>query len=191
MNIASVNYHFGDKEQLYLESIKRAHACADGFTDTDNPVPEMPAALPPEQKLRAFIGVMAGRMLTPARTSAVQLLMREMANPSPAAATVILQYIRPKAFLLRDILTEMFPTADPRHVLMVGHSVIGQILFYRQNRPVVELIFGKDRIDALDVTLVTEHVTRFTLAALGYAPPLREHSGLNNQSAEANRPPAP
>jgi hypothetical protein len=55
---------------------------------------------------------------------------------------------------------------------MTGFSVIAQCLFYRQNRPVAELIFGKAAIDALEVDAVTEHVVRFTLAALGQAEPL-------------------
>jgi len=26
-NIAAINYHFGDKERLYVETVKNAHAC--------------------------------------------------------------------------------------------------------------------------------------------------------------------
>ena len=49
---------------------------------------------------------------------------------------------------------------------------VSQILFYRQNRRVAELIFGKEAVAALGVEAVTEHVTRFTFAALGLAPPI-------------------
>ena len=80
---------------------------------------------------------------------------------------MILKYIRPKAHLLRDIIAELLPEIGHRRLLLVLFSVMGQILFYRQNRPVVELIFGKDAVDALDVEMVIDHVTRFTLGALG------------------------
>lgn len=165
-NIAAINYYFGDKERLYVESLKRAHACADGNT-LGEPVFEWPPGTPPVQKLRDFIREMASRMHAPARPSAMRLLMREMAHPSPAAQQVVIEYIRPKAFALRSILQELLPGHDPHKLLMIGFSVMGQILFYRQNRPVVELIFGKDAVDALGVGMVIDHVTRFTLAALG------------------------
>src|SRR5207253_3218958 len=132
--------------------------------------PAWPADLPPVEKLRQFIRFMLSKMHAPARPSAMKLLMREMAHPSPAGREVVEQYIRPKAFRLRDILTALLPSADPRRLMMTGFSVIGQILFYRQNRPVVELMFGKEQIDALDLAAVTDHVTRFTLAALGFEP---------------------
>lgn len=167
VNIAGINYYFRDKETLYVECLKAAHACSDGGND---PLPEWPAGMPPVDKLRGFLGMMAGKMHAPARPTAMQLLMREMAHPSAAGKAVVEEYIRPKAFALRDILTELLPDADPRRLLMVGFSVIGQVLFYRQNRPVVELIFGKDRVDGLGLAAVADHVTRFTLAALGQEP---------------------
>ncbi len=170
-NVAAVNYYFRDKDTLYRETLRVAHECADG-EGPGQPAFEWPADLAPVDKLGAFIRHMAMRMHAPARPTALQLLMREFAHPSPAAQEVILRYIRPKAFALRGILEEMFPGTDPRRLLMVGFSVIGQILFYRQNRPVVELIFGKDHVDALDAEMVADHVTRFTLAALGHGEPV-------------------
>ena len=53
---------------------------------------------------------------------------------------------------------------------MTGFSVMGQCLFYRQNLPIAELIFGKDEVAALGADAVADHVVRFTLAALGHVP---------------------
>jgi AcrR family transcriptional regulator len=167
VNVASINYYFGDKERLYVESLKRAHACADD-TGLGEPVFEWPPGTPPAEKLKDFIRMMASRMHAPARPTAMQLLMREFAHPSAAGREVILEFIRPKAMGLWGILRELLPAHDPPRLLMVGFSVMGQILFYRQNRPVVELIFGKEQVDALDLEMVVEHVTRFTLRALGF-----------------------
>ncbi len=170
MNIAAINYHFGDKEKLYLEALKAAHECADEASG--EPFPVWAADTAPVQKLRDYIRVMVSRMHAPARPTSLRLLMREMAAPSPAAEEVIRHYIQPKAFRLRDIVLELFPTADPRQVLMIGFSVIGQILFYRQNRAVVELMFSKEAVEALNLERVIEHITHFTLAALGCAEPI-------------------
>jgi AcrR family transcriptional regulator len=167
-NIAAVNYYYGDKETLYVEAVKAAHICA-GRMDT---VPAPPPGTPPVEKLRQFIREMVSRMHAPASTSAMKLMMREMADPGRAAHVVVTEFIQPVAFALRDILRELLPTLSEPERLMVGFSVMGQCLFYRQNRPVAELIFGKAEVDALTVEMVTDHVVRFTLAALGHAPPV-------------------
>jgi AcrR family transcriptional regulator len=167
-NVAAVNYYFGDKEKLYIEAVKHAHRC----TARADSMPAFPPGTPPVEKLRAFLREMVTRMHAPASPKAMKLMMREMADPGKAAHVVVTDFIQPAAFLLRDILQELLPHLDEPHLLMTGFSAIGQCLYYRQNRPVSELIFGKAAMDALDVDSVAEHVIRFTLAALGHATPL-------------------
>lgn len=167
-NIAAINYHFGGKERLYIEAVKNAHACSAGGL----PPPSWPPGTPPAEKLRGFIREVAGRMTEPTRPSALQLMMRELSHPSEAAREVVREYIRPMAELLRGILQELFPTAEPHRLLMVGFSVIGQCLYYRQNRLLSEIIFSKPEMDALSTAVIVDHITRFTLAAVGHAPPI-------------------
>ena len=42
-NIAAVNYHFGDKEQLYVETVLDAHRCGFDAPDAEAVVPAAPA----------------------------------------------------------------------------------------------------------------------------------------------------
>jgi AcrR family transcriptional regulator len=168
VNIAAVNYYFHDKETLYVEAVKHAHAC----TGRREKMPTFPPGTPPIEKLRAFLRPMIAQMHAPAHPKAMKLMMREMSDPGKAAHVVVAEFIQPAAFALRDILRELLPHLDEPRLLMTGFSVIGQCLFYRQNRPVSELIFGKAAIDALDVSAVADHVVRFTLAALGHGPPV-------------------
>src|SRR5437764_732947 len=67
-NIAAVNYHFGDKDSLYIAVVKNAHVscCAIKF-------PEWPAGTPPQDKLRDFIRTVVLRMTAPPRPSALQV----------------------------------------------------------------------------------------------------------------------
>ena len=184
VNVAGINYYFGGKEELYVEAVKQAHTCA-GRLDTF-PVP--PPGTPPVERLRGFLREMVTRMHAPASPTAMKLMMREMADPGKAADVVVNEFIRPVAFALRDILRELLPDLDEQRVLMVGFSVMGQCLFYRQNRPVAELIFGKQAVAALDVDAVAEHVTRFTLAALGLADPIgQDRKDSRKKSQQARR----
>jgi AcrR family transcriptional regulator len=160
-NIAAINYHFGDKERLYVETVKNAHSCCNAV-----PFPAWPAGTPAEQKLRDFIRVVAERMLVPLRVSAIKVVVREMTDPTIAFAEVVREYIEPMAATLRGILSEMLPHLPPERIYMIGNSIVGQCLFYRQNRPVIEQLMGKDALDRVTPDVLAEHVTNFTLAAI-------------------------
>jgi len=172
MNVAAVNYHFGDKEALFVEAVKSAYDCA-----TKGLPPTWPPGTPPVEKLRTFIRMMATVMNGPVRPSAMQLMMREMANPSPAVVALVEQYTRPMAHGLVGILGELFPHLPPRRRMMIGFSVVGQCLFYRQNRQIAGILFGKETIAALDPDEVAEHITKLTLAGLGLGEPYRDSGG--------------
>lgn len=167
VNVAAINYYFGDKERLYIEAVKYAHACS----AKELPLPMPPEGTPPVEKLKVFIREMAKRMTQPTRPSSLRLMMREMSLPTAAAQEIVREFIQPMAHGLRAIVREMLPDESESRVLMVGFSIIGQILFYRQNRPVAELIFGKEPVDAISTDDIANHVTRFTLAALGHGEP--------------------
>lgn len=167
-NVAAINYYFGDKERLYIDTVRFAHSCAaNGLPFT------IPPTAPPVEKMRAFIHEIARRMTEPTRTSALRLMMREMAQPTAAAREIVRDFIQPMAFGLRSIIREILPGASEARVLMVGFSVMGQVLFYRQNRQVAELIFGKESVDELTTEMIADHVTGFTLAALGQVDSIR------------------
>ena len=165
MNVAAINYHFGDKETLYIDTVRNAHACS----KAGPALLEWSPGTPPAEKLRQFIGHMTRSMNGPIRPESLQLLMRELGQPSPATVAVVQDYIRPMAYGLTDILTELLPDLPEPRRLMIGFSVVGQCLYYRQNRTVSVLLFGQDRIDELSLEMVTDHITRCTFAALGLA----------------------
>jgi AcrR family transcriptional regulator len=170
-NIAAVNYYFGSKERLYIESVKHAHS----FMIQGIGKPNWPPGTHVERKLRDFIGGFVARLFDPSRpTWLVQLMMRELAQPTEACAELVRDNILPVAEVLMGILSEVLPPETPRWKrLMVGQSIISQCVFYCQNRPIIEQIAGPDFHHYDGVTLA-EHITRFSLAALGLEKPLNQ-----------------
>jgi TetR/AcrR family transcriptional regulator, regulator of cefoperazone and chloramphenicol sensitivity len=179
-NVAAVNYHFGDKEQLYLESVRSAYqSCA-----ANVPLPQWPNGTPPAQKLRDFVQTLLRRVLSEREPAwHMQLWMRELAQPTSACAEWVREYVRPMAQLLGGVLREILPSTDPKQITLIAFSIVGQCLHYRLSRPVVALLVGEQEHSTYTIERLTEHITNFSLAALGLSPPL----GTKGVSHEVDR----
>jgi AcrR family transcriptional regulator len=178
VNIAAIHYHFGDKERLYIEAVKRAHSCG---VHVD--LSTLTAAQKPQEQLEQFIRLTACQMHEPKQAAAMKLVMRELTDPGKAAHIIVQEFIQPMAFMLRSILRELMPGVDERQILMIGFSIIGQLLYYRQNRPVSEMIFGQDHLNSISAEMVADHVVHFTFAALGLTQPFQTQTPSANGEA--------
>src|SRR5208283_1087210 len=96
-NIAAVNYHFRDKEQLYTTVLEQAVLVAgEGLSQL---VPDR--ASPPEEKLRYFIQHFFQNLLGAERpVRMLRLIAHEMVEPTPALDLAVEKAARP----VRDIL---------------------------------------------------------------------------------------
>lgn len=169
-NIAAVNYHFGGKRALYVAAVRHAQCCR----QEDVPFPEFSPELPPQEHLRAFIGSMFERMLSANRPKwHLELMLRELAHPTEACAAVVEDYIRPMADALRAILNQLLPadlTEGQRW--MIDFSTVAQVLFYYVHQPIIRLLMNHTAEEAFSIDQLADHVTRFTLAAIGSGPPV-------------------
>jgi hypothetical protein len=110
---------------------------------------------------------MATRMMSPSSPSSLQLMTREMAQPTAACVAVVQEYIQPMAQKLSGILTELMPKATERQRFLTGFSIVAQCLFYRHHGAIASLLVGEEEFRKYDVDLVADHVASFTLRALG------------------------
>jgi AcrR family transcriptional regulator len=168
VNIAAVNYYFRDKERLYVEAVQ--HAAGGPLGER----PSWPDGTPPAAKLRDFISLIVGRLLDRDKPEwHTRLMMRELAQPTSACAELVRDYIKPMSEVLQGILAELLPADAPRQQrFLTSFSIVGQCIYYCQNRPIARLLMGEEDYARLDADAVAEHVTRFTLAALGLGPPV-------------------
>jgi AcrR family transcriptional regulator len=173
VNQAAVSFHFGGKQQLYLALVRYGYEYA--FAEV--PMPEWPAGTAAAVKLRDFILTFLRRAVADREPRwPCQLIMRETMQPSEACAEFVRGFVRPNFTILQSILQELLPVEFPEERrLLVGHSVIGQCLFYRAARGILELMYrGKNayHFDEPHIQSLADHITAFTLAALGVAPPV-------------------
>lgn len=171
VNGASINYYFGDKENLYFETVRLARQ----MRAAEVPMPDMAPDLPAEDRLRLFTRTMLRRMIGAPETSwQSRLMMREVVQPSRACRQMVEEYIRPEFNRLLRILDELLPDDVPRHVRQqIGFSLVGQCLFYRVARGVVSMLIAPDEAsESYTIERLAEHITGLVLASLGQAPPV-------------------
>jgi AcrR family transcriptional regulator len=190
VNVASINYYFGDKERLYIETVKEARRIKADRT----PFPVWPDGVAPETKLRQFIHTLLERMLSAdAAPWPTRLMMREILDPTSACRELAQEYFRPEFEMLLSILDEMLPPEVPDHRRrQIGFSVVGQCAFYRLAGGVVAALVDEAELARhYHAEELTEHITRMTLAALSRAPALgaprfREASRLTAEADSNN-----
>jgi len=180
-NLAAVNYHFGDKEQLYRAVLLEAHRC--GLDPAAEPALE---ALSPAEKLRAFIAHFCEHVIAFGDGEAWQsrVMMREVMEPTPALEMLVRESMRPRFEELQAIMREIRPEADQRRIDVLCFSVIGQCLHYKTARKVMERLIGGDRYRELTAAYLSDHIASFSLAALGLGPPAGAASAHDVDGAE-------
>ncbi|MGY8768209.1 MAG: CerR family C-terminal domain-containing protein [Pirellulales bacterium] len=165
VNLASVNYHFGDKQRLYIATIKHAHQ----LPSSQFPIPQWSKDTSPETKLADFIQVTLSRMMPKGQAPwQVQLMMRELTQPTLAVQELIEEYIRPHFELLLSILRQLVPNQPSEaQLIKLGFSIIGQCLFYRFNQPVLHMLVDKEMLDQnFSIDQLAQHITDFSFLAI-------------------------
>lgn len=164
-NIAAVNYHFGDKEQLYIAALQ--HWLGEALRKFP-PDGGLPPTAPPEQRLHAFIRSWLFRMLgkgMPAWHG--KLMAREMSEPTAGFDTILAESIRPLANRLNNLVRELLgPHVSERTVRDCALSIGGQCCFYRHAHEMIKRLFPDHGQGVDEIEHLSDHITRFSLAAI-------------------------
>ncbi len=182
-NVAGVNYHFGDKETLYVETVKLARQLrADRF-----PMPDWPPGTPADARLSGFVTTLLMRLMAVDEVSwNTRLMLREVIEPSGVCVQLVRDYIRPMFEILLDIVSELLPDTAPDHLRhKIAFSILGQCLYYRVAEQIIaSLIPEEERLEQFQPQQLAEHIVQFSLSAFGTLPPL----GRDTHSQEASTP---
>lgn len=163
-NIASVNYHFGDKRSLYAEVLRESHRRA---VEKFGPEPDLDHGAPPE-RLRRYVHSFLRRILDPDRPARHgRLIAREMFEPTGALDALVRDDVRPRHQRLAKVVREILGQgASEEQVRLAVLSIVGQCIFFHHSRPMLEVLHPEQRFDHTQIDKLTDHITRFSLAAL-------------------------
>jgi AcrR family transcriptional regulator len=162
-NVAAVNYYFGDKAELYEEVLRHAMC-----TVHDADLRSALTRVQPEEALSRAIRHLLGRLCDPGRPNwAMLLVTHEMAQPTPALARVIDEIIGPNYAMLRSIIGRMLELPpDHEKTRFCAHSIVGQILHYKQARPAISRLWPDLDMSEAGLDRIAQHITDFSLAYL-------------------------
>ena len=120
VNLAAVNYHFGDKKRLYLEAVTRAHQ----DRAREVPMPDWGRIVDPAKKLSGFVETLLTRLIGDKQSPwQTRLMMREVMTPTDACRDLVEDYIRPQFEILLSIVDGLVPSAASvaeRHRFTLG-----------------------------------------------------------------------
>lgn len=162
-NLAAVNYYFGDKENLYIETVKFARQ----NRADENPLPTGDLDL--ESRLRSFILTMVKRTGGIDEPSwQLQLLSRELLFPTEACQQLINEYFRPFFSQLLKIIQEFSPQPLPdSSAYRLGYSIIGQVMYLRFTSKMKSMFLPAAILkDHFQIEQIAEHIYQFSVAAL-------------------------
>jgi TetR/AcrR family transcriptional regulator, regulator of cefoperazone and chloramphenicol sensitivity len=165
-NIASINYHFGDKEGLYAAVLE--HLFQVGFSKFPADMGVEPDA-PPEVRLQAFLRNMFHRLLSNESWGGLsgRLIAREFLEPTPAFEPIIEKYIKPHKDILISIIAELIGNNPPQEILLpCALSIIGQCLYYALGAPVIKRIAEHPKPTGQNLDQLAEFVFQFSLGGI-------------------------
>jgi AcrR family transcriptional regulator len=165
MRLSAINYHFGSKEGLYLavlqhhadESLQRMYL-NEARADTS----------PPRVRLETIIRqILVIHLSKNAVTRIAQLVLRELASPTPALEVVLRKFTLPMANYLHDLLREILGPAVPEAwVNRAVFSLLGQCVMYSQAQALIAAVDPAIAEDPSLVDSTTRYITDFSWSGL-------------------------
>ena len=164
-NLAAVNYHFGNKQNLYLEVFRsrwlpRASQIQQSFRQSlqnnERPTPDMVV----QSFAHAFL---EGPMSTDERTRHLKLISGELTQPTEAFELVVEQVFRPLfGKLLEDLRKVMPESTDENKMVLNVFSILSMVLYFNFARPLITRFVGSSAGPDLETRLV-DHIVQFSL----------------------------
>ena len=175
VNIAAVNYYFGGKENLYLETVRHS------FRNTRRALPKLEALLVEAQAIgtkeaaskaiELYINeIMHIIFISRETTYHAALMGHEMSNPTQALDVVVEEFISPVFKVLLSLVEQCRPDlAAAKEANLAAMSIIGQCLNYSLALPLTLKLLKRPQLTSPLIKKLANQIADFSLQALSKA----------------------
>lgn len=167
VNVAAVNYHYGDKEKLYLAVIR--YWAKDAFVDFPEELISG-SDLSPEENIRQFIlhtlfcllgkdgkGTGFGRLLA----------MEAAISPSSIVGEVIADTIGKPTENLKKAVMDLTKEKDETLLKTYTACIVGQTVYFYLSRHLIQMLFGlKSPECETDIRELADNIYRFAMQGI-------------------------
>jgi AcrR family transcriptional regulator len=169
VNLAAAHYHFGSKQDLYLEVVRGEFEKLEKRLAARGASPGASLDRLSRQDLEEMLRLRVETMLeTVLDASSVHgaIMQREMADPSEALPVIVKQFIDPQRRAMERLIARLAPELSPTEVERCTRSLVGQTFFYLTHRPALLLLMGRSRYPRGIEREAAAHITAFSLGGL-------------------------
>ena len=183
-NVAAVNYHFRSKKTLYVEAWRLAFHRSLEFYPPDGGVS---VDAPLEQQLRGRILAILHRLADPDAFE-FDIASKEMINPTGLLSEVMRKSIEPLIRGFESIIRKLLGDfASEQHIQLCRMSIMAQcfnmmIRTRYHSQPVTAANRTKLLPQKLDIEIMADHITRFSLAGIRQIKRQIENGQLNEKN---------
>jgi AcrR family transcriptional regulator len=166
VNVALINYHFGDKLELYTEVLRESVKHPDSLQEVHDLFAQQEE---PEVLLRKFIRLMLQRMIKrrEAPNLHMRLMLHELARPTPAIARIVDECVKPLHDQLCALLGRILDLSpDDQRTRLCAQSIIGQTIHYAHHSPVIGRLWPALKMIPEQQDMVANHIADFSLSYL-------------------------
>ncbi len=176
VNLGSIQYHFGSKSKLFIETIRflfqqRQLGTAAYFVYQRPTDSREHAAI----EIAFFITKLLNDICFPLGPDVCKLVNREMlgsvaADPEISEAlvsTIADEFYGPADARLQSCISILAPDISKDQLFLRSKSIIGQCTFYATNKAFVQRLHGKDYSQPKTISAVRDNIVEFSLRGLG------------------------
>ena len=168
-NIASVNYYFGGKQQLY-EEVWRRHLIPmrdvriSSIEKVMNQIESKPHL---EEIIKSFANAFVGSMVDTEKTSRLSKLMaREYIDKHLPTDMFIDEIMMPTVTSMQKALMQTFPDLDESKVSFIVFSLIGQLVHLVHVRTMFEHGGDESTRELFSSVEIINHIVKFSSAGI-------------------------
>jgi len=167
VNLASINYHFKGKKNLYREFLRRkfSNVARRKIAALNTVISEQE---PPDLRkiIEVYVSEFLGNVLTYRDAECfLQLISREMSHNAIAKDILIKELIAPVHKVLTEAIRRAQPQIPDEKVTLCISSINGQVIHFCRARDSIEKIGGR-KYDKEFLEYIVEHITDFSLKGI-------------------------